>query len=128
MAPLKTETPNTCWVSYLINFVEENNLGFNVFFLIILLLCWLLYSMMHNITVALTAGVIAEAVITVIYVAKPALYDGLLTKVLGWFSVIARFDNFSSGLLDLTSVVYYISIVFIFLFLTVQAIKKHRWN
>ncbi|SHK25157.1 ABC-2 type transport system permease protein [Anaerocolumna jejuensis DSM 15929] len=119
----------TVLMDSLVNFLPTDNRScYIVFFIVVLLICWLLYSMMHNITVALTAGVIGEAALTIIYVMKPALYDGLLTKVLGWFSVIARYDNFSSGLLDLTSIVYYISIVFIFLFLTVQAIKKHRWN
>lgn len=119
----------TALMDSLVNFLpSDNRTCYIAFFLVVLLICWLLYSMMHNMTVALTAGVIGEAALTVIYVMKPTLYDGLLTKVLGWFSVIARFDTFTSGLLDLSSVVYYISVVFIFLFLTVQAIKKHRWN
>lgn len=119
----------TALMDSLVNFLPtDNRTCYIAFFVAVLLLCWLLYSMMHNIVVALTVGVIGEAALTVIYVVKPTLFDGLLTKVLGWFSVIARFDNFSSGVLDLSSVVYYISVVFIFLFLTVQAIKKHRWS
>lgn len=119
----------TALMDSLVGFLPtDNRTCYIIFFVIVLLLCWLFYSMMHNVTVSLTVGVIGEAALTIIYLVKPTLFDGLLTKVLGWFSVIARFDNFSSGVLDLSSVVYYISVVFIFLFLTVQAIKKHRWN
>jgi ABC-2 type transport system permease protein len=119
----------TVLMDSLVSFLPTDNLTcYLVFLVAILLICWLLYSMMHNYVVSLTLGVVGEAALAVTYFVKPAVFDGLLTKVLGWFSVMARFDNFTTGILDLSSVVYYLSVVFIFLFLTVQVIKKHRWN
>lgn len=99
-----------------------------IFTLIIIVICWLIYEMMHNITISLTAAVICEAVLTVFYIMKPTVFDGLVSRVFNWFSVIARFDNYTKGVLDLSSAVYFISIVFLFQFLTVQAIKKRRWS
>ncbi|MFU0826389.1 MAG: putative membrane protein [Lachnoclostridium sp.] len=99
-----------------------------IFSVIIVLICWLLHSMMHNLTVSLTVGIIAEAVLTTFYAVKPTVFDGLVSRVFNWFSVIARFDNYTKGILDLSSVVYFVSIVFLFQFLTVQEIKKRRWN
>ncbi len=119
----------TVLMDSLVSFLPtDNRTCYLIFLVAILLICWLLYSMMHNYVVSLTIGVFGEAALAVTYFVKPALFDGLLTKVLGWFSVMARFDNFTTGILDLSSVVYYLSVVFIFLFLTVQVIKKHRWN
>ena len=106
----------------------DNRSAFIIFSIIVILICWLLYNMMHNITLTLLIGVIAEIVLTIIYLLKSTLFDGLVAKVFGWFSVIARFDNFVSGILDLSSVIYYLSVIFVFLFLTVQSIKKHRWS
>ena len=48
--------------------------------------------------------------------------------VLGWISVLARFNNFSAGVFDIGAVVYFISLVFIFLFLTVRIYEKRRWS
>lgn len=102
--------------------------AFLIFTVIILLLSWLLYSMVHNMTVTIGVGILAEACLTGLYTLKDTFFDGLVSRVFSWFSVIARFDNFISGILDVSSIIYYISVIFIFLFITVQAIKKRRWN
>jgi ABC-2 type transport system permease protein len=73
-------------------------------------------------------GVVVEAALVVIYFVKPTLYDGLIVKILSWFSVIDRFDNFTLGILDVTALIYYLSLIVLFIFLTIQAIKRKRWN
>jgi ABC-2 type transport system permease protein len=98
------------------------------FIILLLILCVILYVMMHNLTFTVCTGLIGGAVILTVYLIKPALYDGLLVKLCGWLSVTSRFNNFYIGILDLTDVVYYISITFLFLFLTTQVIKKKRWS
>ena len=51
-----------------------------------------------------------------------------LRVVLKWFSVFDRFYTFSFGLFDFVSVIYYLSIAFVFLFLTVRVLEKRRWE
>lgn len=99
-----------------------------IFTAILIVICWITYVMMHNLIVSLSVGIVGEAILTVLYFIKPTIFDGLVVRVFDWFSVIARFNNFVMGVLNLSSVIYYISIVFLFLFLTVQAIKKSRWS
>ncbi len=94
----------------------------------LVILCSILYLNIHNATVSALIGVVAEAALVVIYFVKPTLYDGLIVKILSWFSVIDRFDNFTLGILDVTSLIYYLSIIVLFVFLTIQAIKRKRWN
>lgn len=119
----------TALMDSLVNFLPtDNRSAFMIFSLIVIFLGWLIYSMVHNITVPLGFGILAEVCLTVVYLFKATFFDGLVSRFFGWFSVIARFDYFVSGILDLSSVVYYISVIFIFLFVTVQAIKKRRWN
>ena len=45
-------------------------------------------------------------------------------KVVSWLSAMARFGNFYMGILDLSDIIYYLSIIFVFLFLSTQVIKK----
>ncbi len=50
-----------------------------------------------------------------------------LRVVLKWFSIFDRFYTFSRGLFDFVSIAYYLSIAFVFLFLTVRVLEKRRW-
>ena len=50
-----------------------------------------------------------------------------LREALGWLSVYSRFSNFTYGILDFGALVYYLSITFVFQFLTVRIYEKRRW-
>ncbi|MBE5937324.1 MAG: ABC transporter [Lachnospiraceae bacterium] len=86
------------------------------------------HGMMHNKIATGIIFVFGEAAFATIYFVKPELYDGLIGNIAGWFSVVDRYKDFSIGIMNITSLVYYISIVFVFLFLTIMRIKKKRWS
>ena len=50
-----------------------------------------------------------------------------IAKAVSWFAIMNRFTGFGLGYIDLSSVVYDISITAVFVFLTVQSIEKKRW-
>lgn len=106
----------------------SNKAAWLIFSVIALLIAVVIYFMINNVTVAISLGVVLEAACAIIYFAKPSLNDGLVVKVFDWFSVVDRFDNFMNGILDLTGIVYYISITVIFIFLTIQSLNKRRWR
>lgn len=62
------------------------------------------------------------------YLSNSSFFSGLFAKMLESISVFDRFDTFVEGIFDLSSVVYYLSIICVFLFLTVQSMEKRRWN
>ena len=51
-----------------------------------------------------------------------------IRAVLSWISIYSRFGNFQNGLFDFSAILYYASICFIFVFLTVRVYEKRRWN
>ena len=51
-----------------------------------------------------------------------------IRTALNWISVLGRFTNLSNGVFDIAAVVYYLSLAFVFLFLTVRVYEKRRWN
>ena len=69
-----------------------------------------------------------RAIIAILSKVKPALFDNGLSKIIDWFSVLDRFNDFCSGILNASSIVYYVSFIAVFLFLTMQGIEKRRWN
>lgn len=61
-------------------------------------------------------------------VLKPEFFDNGLSRVINWFSILDRFNDFCSGVLNISSIVYYLSFIAVFLFLTVQVMERRRWN
>jgi ABC-2 type transport system permease protein len=52
----------------------------------------------------------------------------ILSKALMWISPLDRFSDFTAGVLNAGAVIYYISIIVIFLFLTTRVLEKRRWS
>ncbi|HHW31172.1 MAG TPA: ABC transporter permease [Clostridiaceae bacterium] len=53
---------------------------------------------------------------------------GITSKILSWFSLISRYEDFNVGILGLSPIVYYISFVGVFLFITIRVIERRRWS
>lgn len=52
----------------------------------------------------------------------------LFTKIIGCYDLTTPLENFFDGMVDLTAVIYFVSLIALFLFLTVQSIQKRRWS
>ena len=48
--------------------------------------------------------------------------------VLGWFSILTRYSNFTNGFFDFAALFYYASVCFIFLFLTCRVLERRRYS
>jgi ABC-2 type transport system permease protein len=49
-------------------------------------------------------------------------------SVIDWISVLSRFNNFFVGKFDFAALFYYLSLAFVFVFLTVRVYEKRRWG
>ena len=54
--------------------------------------------------------------------------SGNVAKVLAYMSVITHYDSFSKGVLDTKDAVYYVSLIFLGLFLTSRSMESLRWR
>lgn len=52
----------------------------------------------------------------------------IVTTVLQCFDLVEPLDNLFSGIFDIAGVVYYLSLIVLFIFLTTQSIQKRRWS
>lgn len=82
----------------------------------------------------ITVGVIAVMVLLNIFNlltdsdGQPIIGSYAVRFVISWISVISRFSAFSQGMFDYSALLYYASLAFIFLFLTVRVYEKRRWG
>ncbi len=51
-----------------------------------------------------------------------------IRNILSWISVMSRFNNFTYGIFDFAALLYYFSVCFVFMFLTVRVYDKRRWS
>lgn len=51
-----------------------------------------------------------------------------LPDVLSFVSLIRRYDEFAVGIMGISNIVFYLSFIALFLFLTVRVIEKRRWS
>lgn len=92
------------------------------------ILILIIYFSTHNMFVTGITTIVSIAAIITIYIIKKTLYEGFTSKFLGWFSLLDRFQAMVSGVLDFSSILYYISFSFVFVFLSVRLIEKRRWS
>ena len=85
---------------------------------------------------ALCENQLAAAVITMAVIISfigvgmfSAFIDNYAVRlVLSWISITSRFSNFANGIFDIGAVVYFVSLIFLFVFLTVRVYEKRRWS
>ena len=56
------------------------------------------------------------------------VFEGLLPSIMTKLSLFDRFTGFVNGVFDMTSIVYYASVIVFFLFLSIQSLEKRRYN
>lgn len=97
--------------------------------IILTLIVVYIYQMTGNIAIAGVIEAVGVIAGVVVYFVKSSLYENLLTKMLGRLALADVFtDITSNSIVDVTGIALYLSLIVVFVFLTVQAIQKRRWN
>ena len=111
------------------SFFSEGALSTCITFgLLILAAAIIIYTMIKNLLISAVVCVAGEAVLAVLYVVNSEFFAGGIQKVLQVFNISGHFDNFANGIFDIKGVVYFLSVVAVCVFLTIQSIVKRRWN
>ncbi len=97
--------------------------------IILALAVFYIYHMTDNVVLAGIIGVIGAASGIIVYIVDSALYENLLSNLLGRLALANVFtDITSNSIVDVTGIALYLSIAAVFVFLTVQAVQKRRWS
>lgn len=96
--------------------------------IVVLLLVWFFIEETKSWKVGVLTAVIGAAVVGLTAWLKLGMFDNGLSKMIDWFSLMDRFNDFCSGILNASSIVYYLSFIAVFIFLSIQTIEKRRWN
>lgn len=120
-----------------ITYVEEGIAGFFpesaegslfAFMVLAALFCLWIGSMIKNPVVTGVLTVVLEAALVIVYFVDSTLLEGKIQDFLAIFDLSGHLNNFIYGILDLNGIIYYLSVVVLCLFFTVQSLQKRRWN
>lgn len=75
-----------------------------------------------------TVAIVGEVGIMILFFVKKSVFESAVQKILLQCSLFQRLMNFINGMFDVTTLVYYLTVIFLFLFFTVQVMEKRRWN
>ena len=89
---------------------------------------WLIYHLTKNSNLGYGVGLTLMAAVVASYWLVPDKLEGLIPEVMKTLSLFDRFETFVNGVFDMTAIVYYLSIIIFFLFLSVQSLEKRRYN
>ena len=107
---------------------EDASASLAVLVVVILALAGVVRLVTKNTTAAILFAVVCEAVLAAFWVTGQDRFQGLFTQAADALSLFERFYTFASGVFDLTAALYFLSIIAVALFLTVQSMEKGRWS
>lgn len=84
-------------------------------------------SLTENQMIAAIGGFFINLMILLMNTLTSALPTGFLQDVLSSISVYSRYSQITNGIFSLSSLIFFVSVIFIFLFLTVRVLEKRRW-
>lgn len=95
---------------------------------IVVLAAFLIRHLTKNDNLAYGVGFAGVLALGALYFADSSMFEGLLPKIMSQLSLFERFYTFVDGVFDLTSIVFYATVIIFFLFLSVQSLEKRRYN
>lgn len=95
---------------------------------LIFLLCLLVRFVTKNENLSYAVGIALMLLVMAGYFLDADAFENLLPDVMKTLSLFDRFESFVNGVFDLTAVVFDLTVIVLFLFLSVQSLEKRRYN
>ena len=99
-----------------------------VIFIFAALLAWIVHRLTKNEMLSYGVGLGIMAITVVTFYIDSTVFEGLLPDIMKTLSLFDRFETIVNGVFDMTAIVYFLSVIVFFLFLSVQSLEKRRYN
>lgn len=109
--------------------VSSTSFGSIVALAVFIVLLWFVIRYLtKNEPIAWGVCLILYAAMMITFWVDNTKFEGLLPAIMTQLSLFERFYVFVNGVFDMTGIVYYVSVIIFFLFLSVQSLEKRRYN
>jgi ABC-2 type transport system permease protein len=78
----------------------------------------------------IVAFIVSFVIIFVLFILRSVIvfFPGFIASILEYLSIDYHFNNIARGVIDSRDIIYYFSMMFLFLFLTVQSLESRKWK
>ena len=120
-------------IAYLMNgiktmFTSGNLLALIVFLVVLLIAAVLVGVLCKSLPVGLGVFSAGAVVLVVLFQLRPAWLLSAFNAVLGALALFQPFNGVVGGMFSVSAIVYYLSVIALFLFLTGQSLERRRWH
>lgn len=117
------------FITSLASFASSTASGSLLAFTVLVLLIGALFRLMTRSGFAsIVLMIVLEGALLLGFILDSSAFEGLFPEVMEQLSLFDRFYGFIDGVFDLRSVVYFLSVAAVFVFLSVQSLEKRRWS
>ncbi len=126
-----------CFVVLLVNYFVADLASFvptnaDASLTVLVVLAWVIALVIRLMTKNTSAAMICAVVLSggtvAWYMADSLAFEGLFPKLMEKISLFEQFYGLLNGVFDLRCIVYFSTVVAIFLYLSVQSLEKRRWS
>lgn len=103
-------------------------LGFLLLGMSFIAICIFASSVTDNQIIAFLLGFASILTLWLIQFVGNSVTNKIASNAIDWLSLLKRYEDFAGGVLKPASILYYISIIALFIFLTIRALEKRRYN
>ncbi len=89
---------------------------------------FIIYRSIRDLKTTCIIGGGMVAVIAATFLIWPASYEGLIGTIMESVSIFERYAEMFTGIFDFGHIVFFISVIIFFLFITYQVVEKKRWS
>lgn len=87
----------------------------------------LIYTATRSKTASVCAAIVCALAIAIVALIDSTVFAGLLNNILTWLSLLERFSDYLKGSVSVSSLIYLLSLSFVFVYMTVYQVEKRRW-
>ena len=80
-----------------------------------------------NTTVGGSVYIVLQLLLALLYFIKSSIFENLFPTVIASLGVFDRLASFVGGIFDLSAVVYYLTVICLFCYLTAKTMQQRRW-
>lgn len=88
----------------------------------------IVYLLTKSSTISSITFIVTLAPTIIAFALNKELFEGLFPKIISYLAVFDRFTYMTSGIFDITAIVYLVSFTAFFIYLTIQSVEKRRWS
>lgn len=96
---------------------------------IITIVVCIIYAITKNWVVSIGLEVVCVLILVITYFVNQDIFEHRLSLIFSNISFIDTFESFAyNQIFDIGGIIYYLSIIGLFIYLTIQSIQKRRWS